>query len=362
MKNWDHVVTNTKLISTSNYLEALKDCVPQGKCLLVTSKGFTKRGQTNCLLEGVLSSGSLILDEVIANPEVEQIDHWIERYCTESFDSVIALGGGSVIDTAKVLRGMLSTEQNSVVDLIRASPVDKSSPLLIAIPTTAGTGAEVTPFATVWDKTDSKKHSFLGASPDIAILDPSLTLSLNREQTLYPALDALSHSLESIWNVNSNERTIGWANSAIECICDALPMALKNSQDLKARRSLQEAAFLAGAAISETKTAIAHAISYPLTLRYDVPHGLACSFTLRSIINEYDHENLNLSYACADKVCELLKSLRLEHEVSKFVAWPDLLKDFNYQLDPSRAGNFIGSIEPDSLKTVLHDSAGALVE
>src|SRR5690606_20309422 len=107
---------------------------------------------------------------------------------------------------------------------------------LVAIPTTSGTGAEVTPFATVWDQSEHRKYSITGdlIFPDTAVLDPELTLSLPEKETLYPGLDAISHALESLWNVNRTPVTAGFAIQALELAVEALPTVLGNPADLGA--------------------------------------------------------------------------------------------------------------------------------
>lgn len=145
------------------------------------------------------------------------------------------------------------------------------------------------PFATVWDHTANKKYSVTGdrTFPDYAILDPQLTLSLPEDETLYTALDTISHALESLWNKNRTVISETYALRALVLANEALPALLTAPEDLGQRERMQQASMLAGLAICTTRTAIAHAISYPMTLHYGVPHGLACSFTLPEILDSY---------------------------------------------------------------------------
>jgi phosphonate metabolism-associated iron-containing alcohol dehydrogenase len=157
---------------------------------------------------------------------------------------------------------------------------------LIAAPTTAGTGSEVTPWATIWDSASQKKYSLhLECTwPRVAIIDPQLMLTVPAGVTVSTGLDALSHALESIWNVNANPVSDTFAISAIEDILECLPRLHKDlsSQELRTRMAL--AALKAGLAFSNTKTALAHSISYEMTLRHGLPHGIACSFTLPLVL------------------------------------------------------------------------------
>jgi phosphonate metabolism-associated iron-containing alcohol dehydrogenase len=155
---------------------------------------------------------------------------------------------------------------------------------LIAVPTTAGTGSEVTPWATLWDRSSGtpRKHSLHVREtwPAAALVDPELTLSAPEAVTRNSALDALSHSLESIWNVNANPVSDTFAVEAARTIIATLPRLVSDPGDREARTRMSRAALFAGLAFSNTKTALAHSVSYEMTLRHGLPHGLACSFTL----------------------------------------------------------------------------------
>ncbi len=154
----------------------------------------------------------------------------------------------------------------------------------IAVPTTAGTGSEVTPWATVWQREGDSPKKYSLSSPqlwaELALLDPELTLSQPRRVMRNSALDALSHALDSIWNVNANPISDALAVSGARAILSALPVAWQTPSDLAARETLMEASLQAGLAFSATRTALAHSLSYPLTLSHGLPHGLACSFVL----------------------------------------------------------------------------------
>ena len=141
------------------------------------------------------------------------------------FKSVIAIGGGSVIDSAKAIRASMNlVETQPLIKFFRSNLKIRWSNTvkLVVIPTTSGTGSEVTPFATIWDARLNKKYSLTGdfVYPTYAILDPRLTSSLGRELTLYSGLDATSHALESIWNKNSHEESINIAIKALDLICN----------------------------------------------------------------------------------------------------------------------------------------------
>jgi alcohol dehydrogenase len=332
--------SDVKIVECADFISVLPSQVPTGNILLVTSKGFSKRGWVAQIIDKCGAARVSVFDDVTPNPEKLHLQNNIVQFTHKNIENVVAIGGGSVIDAAKVFCAMLSHSDTSLDDLLLSDNVENQINL-IAIPTTSGTGAEVTPFATVWQSDIAKKHSLYGIRPDVALLDPSLTLSLAVKQTLYPALDALSHALESLWNVNNTEQSSAYAVLAVNLVCDNLPLVLADPTDIVARKNLQVAATSAGLAISITKTALAHAMSYPITMQFGVPHGLACSFTLLSILNTFGSDKLNLSADLADKVTQLLTSLDLSKELELFVDWTTLTNQLNIDLDPSRAGNFL---------------------
>jgi phosphonate metabolism-associated iron-containing alcohol dehydrogenase len=232
-----------------------------------------------------------IEDEVEPNPDVFQLRGMYSRFWREHGDceTVVAVGGGSAIDTAKALMvGTASGHFDELVGLlIKGDPFEPHRvKKLIAVPTTAGTGSEVTPWATVWDRENGKKHSLHLAEtwPEAAVIDPELMLTLPTAVTVQSALDALSHALESIWNVNANPISDTFAVSGAKEAMETLPALIKSPADVRLRAAMALAALKAGMAFSNTKTALAHSISYEMTLRFGVPHGIACSFTLPMVL------------------------------------------------------------------------------
>jgi alcohol dehydrogenase len=196
---------------------------------------------------------------------------------------IIALGGGSAIDTAKVVAasdGEFARVRDYVESGKGAERLARTP--IIAVPTTSGTGSEVTCWATVWDSANGKKYSLASPElyPEAAIVDPALTLGLPRALTVSTGLDALSHALESIWNTNANPVSANHAVFAATEVMECLPALAGNLGDLALRSRMARASMFAGLAFSNTKTALAHSISYHFTLKYGVPHGIACSFSL----------------------------------------------------------------------------------
>jgi phosphonate metabolism-associated iron-containing alcohol dehydrogenase len=228
------------------------------------------------------------IKDVAPNPDVSWFRaRYADFWHRHAGATLVAIGGGSVIDTAKLLQvATRETSFDALFDTLAAGgqpEVERAFPL-IAVPTTAGTGSEVTPWATLWDRSSAspRKYSLHTAHswPEWALVDPQLTLSAPPALTRNGALDALSHSLESIWNVNANPVSDTLAVEAARTVIATLPRLLDRPSDPMLRTTMSRASLMAGLAFSNTRTALAHSISYEMTLRHGLPHGLACSFTL----------------------------------------------------------------------------------
>jgi phosphonate metabolism-associated iron-containing alcohol dehydrogenase len=196
-----------------------------------------------------------------------------------------------VIDCAKVMLTRPATGGfDELLRMLEGAQPEPSSTMahrkLLAIPTTAGTGSEVTPWATVWDPARGRKLSLHlpWTWPEAAIVDADLMRSLPHAATLASGLDALSHALESLWNVHRNPVSASLAVSAARGVIATLPQLLAQPDRPELRERLATAALQAGLAFSNTRTALAHSLSYEITLEHGTPHGIACSFSLPRIM------------------------------------------------------------------------------
>jgi phosphonate metabolism-associated iron-containing alcohol dehydrogenase len=248
-------------------------------------------GYVEALRRNLGSSLAGVIDDVEPNPDIVHLRTLHTRFWREfgTVEAIVAFGGGSTLDTAKVLAVTPPAGgfDALVEKLAAAEPfVPGRTKALVAIPTTAGTGSEVTPWATVWDRAANRKHSLhlRETWPEAAIVDPRLTASAPRSITLQSGLDALSHALEAIWNVNANDVSDMLAVSAARRMLRTLPALVEHLDDASLREQAALAALEAGLAFSNTRTALAHSISYEMTLRHGLPHGIACSFTLPIVL------------------------------------------------------------------------------
>ncbi|MBS0428618.1 MAG: iron-containing alcohol dehydrogenase [Proteobacteria bacterium] len=272
-------------------LSSLPKLLEGRRAAVVTFPEAHALGLVDRLQQLLGASLSQVISDVRPNPDVAELRALYETFWAEpnGAEVLVAVGGGSAIDTAKALMvGTADGRFGSLVDALAAggSFVPARLKTLIAVPTTAGTGSEVTPWATIWDRGAQKKYSLHLPQtwPAIALLDPELMLSLPASVTLQSGLDALSHALESIWNVNANPLSDTFAVDAVHDILDVLPRLMGRPGDVHLRGRMALAALKAGMAFSNTRTALAHSISYEMTLRYGLPHGIACSFPLPMVL------------------------------------------------------------------------------
>jgi alcohol dehydrogenase len=264
------------------------------------------------------------------------------------------------------LKALSSPDNHTLKNAAKISP-------LITIPTTSGTGSEVTRWATIWGD-NGEKHSLsqYNLYPQTSIYDASLCLSMPTSVTLYSGLDALSHACEAIWNTNATKQSDEYACEAISLITQYLPLAMQERDNLEARSKMQLASYMAGCAMSLTRTALAHSISYPLTGKYDIPHGFACSFTLPEIARYNTKGNeakcsliaksIDGSNNAANALEQLFSQLDLHTHLKPFFKdiTPERLSDLEL-INPSRAGNNIREITQDDAQLILSKSLNAVI-
>ncbi len=221
--------------------------------------------------------------EVDPNPTVANVDALTARLRAERVDCVVAAGGGSVMDCAKAACSLVKTDEPSVRAFHTGGKNFGMERIpLIAVPTTAGTGSEVTPFAVLDDTQQGVKGPVAANAfyPELAIVDPALTFSLPKKITAATGLDALSHAMEGFWSKNHQPLCDSMAMESGRLIFKHLPAVYENPADEAGRSAMSYAALLAGMAFQLPKNAMVHACSFPLSNRFHMPHGTACAFTL----------------------------------------------------------------------------------
>lgn len=229
---------------------------------------------------------------VPSNPTQDDITYTLRQIGNKKIDIIIAIGGGSCIDLAKGISNFYNVNKNNEYNINEITEnikykeyKNKKFVDIIAVPSTAGTGSEVTQWATIWDKNNLKKYSIDNhmLKPKMAIIVPELTLSMPEKITLSTGLDAACQAIEAYWSKQTTPLVQEIAHRAIELIVNNLRRAIENPHDINVREKLCKASVLAGLAFSQTRTTACHSISYPLTIFYGIPHGIAAAITLDAV-------------------------------------------------------------------------------
>lgn len=223
-----------------------------------------------------------VFNEVEPNPSCELINKIVGLYKHESIDCVIGIGGGSSLDTAKAVSSLLKSG-GDITDYLLGSDKFSSRTNLVLIPTTAGTGSEVTNVGVYTYQGLKKPMTSDTFWADVSIVDPELTYSMPVRVTASTGLDALTHALESYWAKSSQPYTEGLALASLKMILENLKNSINS--DKTAKNNMALAATIAGIAFSQTRTTAAHAISFPLTSFYGIEHGVAVALTLPKLIH-----------------------------------------------------------------------------
>lgn len=347
----------SKIVFGTDELLQLTNYVKGRKTLLITSKGFVARGlvkQVEKILPGLLID---VYSDVPSHPEFTDLEAAYHEIHQQDFELLLAIGGGSVLDATKyfsVCSASKHKQRNAqfVSDIIKGKQPKSNYQLIpiISVPTTAGTGSEITPWATVWDKQEKKKYSLHlpDLFPEVALYDARLTLSAPKAITIQTGLDTLSHALESIWNKNANEITISYAIQSARLVIEYLPLLASDLDNLSYRTQLLKACMYAGLAFSNTQTALAHAMSYYITSHKGIDHGLACSFTLPLLIDLVigKHEFIDKALMeifgdlSSDKLRAMFKTLNISTSFSDYGISNEELAGIKASLgNTQRAGN-----------------------
>jgi alcohol dehydrogenase class IV len=256
------------------------------RCLLVTDPFLVSRGLPQQLRQQLLNASISceIFAETVPDPTTTVVTAGLNAFRADQCDSLISLGGGSPIDTAKAI-GMLSANPGECRDYKVPNAIPNPGPPHLAIPTTAGTGSEVTRFAVITDTNTDEKMLLAGAFllPTAAIVDFELTLTMPARLTADTGTDSLTHAIEAYVSRRANLFTDGIALSAMRTIWDFLPTAFHSPGDRDAREAMMLAATMAGIAFSNASVALVHGMSRPIGAHFHVPHGLSNAMLLPAV-------------------------------------------------------------------------------
>lgn len=276
----------TKIIFGWGSLEKLgKEASNLGsKAILITGRKSLKEAG---ILDNVIKDLDehevrlILFSDVEVDPSIETIDKAVSVAKKEGCNLVIGIGGGSVLDTAKSVSGLIN-ENGEVKEYLAGKEIQNDTAPFIAVPTTAGTGSEVTKNAVITDKERRIKISFRSFKliPKIALVDPSLTVTMPKKLTSASGMDALSHAIEAYLSKNSNEITDSLAATSIRLIGENLLGAFNEGSNKEYRENMMFASVLAGMAFANAGLGLVHALSHPLGPRFNIPHGVACALML----------------------------------------------------------------------------------
>ncbi|WP_290651365.1 phosphonoacetaldehyde reductase [Aquisalimonas sp.] len=354
-------------------------------CLIVTTQRGRRQLTDDYLLGAFAADEEHIwVDTVTENPGLLALETTVEALRNQRFDAIVAFGGGSSIDSAKVLAIALSSQcaGRALRDLLAHPELHHGAQTrpLYAVPTTAGTGSEVTPFATVWDHEKRKKHSLAGPAvfPYAAYVDPALTDTAPEAITLSTGLDAINQAAESIWNNNATPITLELATRALQLGFGVLPgLVAGEDGGLRARDQMAECSLLAGLAISQTRTALCHSMSYPITAHFGVPHGLACAYTMPAVLEHNlaadDGRFINLAARMANgneaheslmaRFSELNDRLGVAARIRQYVSAADDLQALTADMvTPGRVDNNLAPVTPHDIRRVLRRASASSLQ
>lgn len=329
------------------------------KIVVVTDKNLEEIGLLEPIIKELKESNVeyKIFNKVEPNPEIHIIDEGAAFAREEAFDMIISVGGGSSIDTGKGI-SIMAVNEGSVYDYLDGRGENKkeikNQPIpLIAIPTTSGTGSEVSMYSVITDERTRIKDSLTSPLlyPKAAIVDPEMTLKLPPRVTAHTGLDVLGHALEAYTSTIQNALTNVWALEAIRLVFENLPEAVKNST-VKSRENMAFASVMAGSAMSHCGATIPHGLGCPLSGHCNLPHGLTVGILQIPMI-EYNKEALK------DKFLKVVKYVDPGIEISEDKAADKLIemikklfKDVNVEETLDKK-----TISEETIKAMVKDAA-----
>lgn len=259
--------------------------------LLVTDENLHNSGMIEPLKKalGEKKIKCTVYDKTRPNPTVDNVEEAKKLYIEKDCDCMVAFGGGSAMDCAKGVGACIAKKGKSINQLKGTLKVLKKIPLLLAIPTTSGTGSEATPAAVITDAKTKHKYTVndFVLVPKYAVLDPKITYSLPKHLTSTTGMDALTHAVEAYVGISTTNKTRAYATEAVKLIFENIETAYADGQNHKARENMLRASYLAGVAFSNSYVGYIHAVAHTLGGRYNVPHGLANSVLMPYVLEAY---------------------------------------------------------------------------
>lgn len=358
-----------------NCAEALQSLNAR-QVLLVTTKSVLARSKN--ILDSLANSGCTLVGTELVGPEPTraQFDAVLERARKLSFDVVLGIGGGSALDVSKLIASLARSSQ-SIGDTFGIGRLAGREISLVCIPTTAGTGSEVSPIAVLLDEADKLKKGMVSRYliPDVAMVDPLLTLSVPQDITAATGMDALTHCIEGYINKFAHPTTDTYALRGIELISGNLLKAVKNGDDSDARANVALGSLLGGLCLGPVGTAGVHALSYPLGGQFRMAHGVSNSMLLPHVarfnLPQSPQRHADVARAMGipcngDTMQTALRGVEFLEKLSRDCAIPQHLADFGIPREaiPGMANSAmqVTRLLKNNVRTVTESDACAIYE
>ncbi len=292
-----------------NSMDEISNVIKENNCshpLIVTGKSSVRLKLVENL-ENILHNAELdcsVFSDTVPNPTTDNVNQAVKIYKENNCDCIIGLGGGSAMDCAKAVGTQIVLPNKPLSKMKGVLKIRKRLPLLIAIPTTAGTGSETTVASVIVDSQTRHKYAISDFCliPDYAVLDEKLTVTLPSKLTATTGMDAFTHAIEAYIGKSCTNETKKLSEEAIKLIFENLPIAYNEPNNLQARKNMLIASYKAGCAFTVSYVGYVHAIAHSLGGKYDIGHGLANAVILPYVLNSYGDTITNklakLSHIC----------------------------------------------------------------
>ncbi len=304
------------------------------RVIVITDQSIYKIGLLKKMLDGFDEADIkyAIYQDVVPNPTIKNIEEALALYKKTNAKAIVAFGGGSSIDTAKGLAARVANPRKGIEKMRGILKVGGRIPLLIAIPSTAGTGSEATVAAVVVNDETRSKYAINDPKliPHYAILDPDILVGLPKHITSTTGMDAMTHAVEAFIGKGNTKKTARCAISAIQLIDKSLLESYQNPSNLQARKDMQLAAFQAGLAFTRAYVGYVHALAHALGGKYNVPHGLANAILLPYVLESFGSKIYKRLALLSDALNLTDSSSTVALKGQAFISY---IKELNQKLD-----------------------------
>ncbi len=306
-----------------NSMDEISNVIKENNCshpLIVTGRSSVRLKLVENL-ENTLHNAELdcsVFSDTVPNPTTDNVNQAVKIYKKNNCDCIIGLGGGSAMDCAKTVGAQIVLPNKPLSKMKGVLKIRKKLPLLIAIPTTAGTGSETTVASVIVDSQTRHKYAISDFCliPDYAVLDEKLTVTLPSKLTATTGMDAFTHAIEAYIGKSCTNETKKLSEEAIKLIFENLPIAYNEPNNLQARKNMLIASYKAGCAFTVSYVGYVHAIAHSLGGKYDIGHGLANAVILPYVLNSYG-DTITNKLAKLSHICNFCSETTSNEEAAK---------------------------------------------